>query len=119
MTKTSRTLSLPPHRHHAYRPSRLPLLSPRIDIEEWEAATEVPEEDDLQDLDEGMEDDVDEEMEDDVDEEMEDVPQEDIDDIMYNTEECADHAANDADVSYMTMFAPDLLLTRYNLGHLV
>jgi hypothetical protein len=90
-----------------------------IDIEEWEAATEVPEEDDLQDLDEGMEDDVDEEMEDDVDEEMEDVPQEDIDDIMYNTEECADHAANDADVSYMTMFAPDLLLTRYNLGHLV
>jgi hypothetical protein len=82
-----------------------------IDIEEWEAATEVPELDGLQDLDENLEDDE--------DEEMEDVPQEDIDAIMTNMEETAHHDANGADVSYMTMFAPDLLLTRYDLGHLV
>jgi hypothetical protein len=82
-----------------------------IDIEEWEAATQVPEPGDLQDLDE--------DMEDDEDEEMEDVPQEDIDAIMTNMEETAHHDANEADVSYMTMFAPDLLLTRYDLGHLV
>jgi hypothetical protein len=81
-----------------------------IDVEEW-AVTEVFEQDDLEDLDESMEFDE--------DEEMEEMPQEEIDAIMHDIEETAHHAASIADVSYMTVFAPDLLLTQFNLGHLV
>jgi hypothetical protein len=55
----------------------------------------------------------------DDDEEMEDVDQNEIQAILQNMEDIAHHDANDADVSYMTNFAPDLLLTRHHLDHLI
>jgi hypothetical protein len=55
----------------------------------------------------------------DDDEEMEDVPQEEVQAFMNNMEDIAHHVANETDVTYMTNFAPDLLLSRHHLGHLV
>ncbi|KAH7069616.1 hypothetical protein BKA63DRAFT_86010 [Paraphoma chrysanthemicola] len=79
------------------------------DIEEWSAATEGhKEEDEL-----GIRDDAGE------DEEMDDVQQEEILAIMRNMEENAHHVANEHDMTYMANFAPDLLLSRHHLGHLV
>jgi hypothetical protein len=82
------------------------------DIEEWSASTEeqhgIDEGDDLEDLEDL-----------DGDDEMEDVEQEDIDAIMRNMEAIADHVANEDDVTYMANFAPDLLLSRHHLDHLV
>lgn len=79
------------------------------DIEEWEASTEGGEQEDFGDLE-----DMDLE-----DEEMEDVPQEDFDAIMGYMDDCAHHVANEADVWYLTNFAPDLLLGHHKLGHLM
>ncbi|KAH7070111.1 hypothetical protein FB567DRAFT_220429 [Paraphoma chrysanthemicola] len=79
------------------------------DIEEWSAATDrQKEEEEL-----GIRDDTGE------DEEMDDVQQEDILAIMRNMEENAHHVANKHDISYMANFAPELLLSRHHLGHLV
>lgn len=80
------------------------------DIEEWQAATHESQQEDsgslvIHNLGE--------------DEEMEDVPQEDIQAFMNNLEATAHHRANDADITYMTNFAPDLLLSRHHMGHLV
>jgi hypothetical protein len=54
----------------------------------------------------------------DGDEDMEDVQREEIQAIVRNMNETAHHIANDDDVTYMTNFAPDLLLSRHHLGHL-
>ncbi|KAF1831631.1 hypothetical protein BDW02DRAFT_424820 [Decorospora gaudefroyi] len=78
-----------------------------IDIEELEASTQQPLAEDFDDVE------VDE------DEEMDEVPEEEVDAIMSNMEQAAHHVANEADVTFLTNFAPDLLLTRHNLGHLV
>jgi hypothetical protein len=85
-----------------------------IDIEEWEASTQAADQEEQR-----RHDDMELSEEEDEEEEIEDVSEEDIDAIMGNMEDTAHHIANDADVSYMTNFAPDLLLTRYNLGHSV
>jgi hypothetical protein len=53
------------------------------------------------------------------DEEMEDMGQDDRRVVMQNIEDAAHHVANSDDVTYMTNFAPDLLLSRHHLGHLV
>ncbi|KAI4639547.1 uncharacterized protein J4E78_010874 [Alternaria triticimaculans] len=85
------------------------------DIEEWEASTQAAEQDEPKhpyDIE------IDEDDDDDEDEEMEDISQDDMEAIFGNLEETAHHVANDADISYMTNFAPELLLTRHNLGHL-
>ncbi|KAF2825109.1 hypothetical protein CC86DRAFT_467651 [Ophiobolus disseminans] len=79
------------------------------DDEEW-SAQEIEER--LADKDLGESDDVDE------DEGMEDVQQDDTQAIMQNMNEVAHHVANGDDVTYMTNFAPDLLLSRHHLGHL-
>jgi hypothetical protein len=79
------------------------------DIEEWEAATHVAEQEETHDQ---------ADMEFDEDEEMEEVSQDDMDAIMGNMEETAQHIANDIDMSYMINFAPDLLLRQHNFGHL-
>jgi hypothetical protein len=42
-----------------------------------------------------------------------------MDAIMGNMEDMAQHMANDIDMSYMTNFAPDLLLRQHNLSHLM
>jgi hypothetical protein len=81
------------------------------DIEEWSASTQEEqdnEEDMLEDM-EGL----------DGDDEMEEVSQEESRAFMRNMKEVAHLVANDDDVTYMTNFAPDLLLTRHHLGHLV
>ncbi|EAT79472.2 hypothetical protein SNOG_13145 [Parastagonospora nodorum SN15] len=81
------------------------------DIEEWSAFAQEEQEngeDVLDDL-EGL----------DGDDEMEDVSQEESRAFMRNLKEVAHHIANDEDVTYMTNFAPDLLLSRHHLGHLV
>ncbi len=79
-----------------------------MDIEEWSASTTHDASDELNHLD-----DLDD------DEEMEDVPQEDIRNFMHNLEQVAHHNASEEDLSYMVNFAPDLLLTRHHLSHLV
>ncbi|KAF1911924.1 hypothetical protein BDU57DRAFT_564480 [Ampelomyces quisqualis] len=86
------------------------------DIEEWSACTQEEQEssddemlDDIEDLDNN----------DDEDEDMEDVPNAEFQAIIDNMQEVAHHMANDEDVTYMTNFAPELLLPRHNLGHLV
>jgi len=80
------------------------------DIEEWSASTQESAEDEEQLL--GEMDDMDE------DEEMEDVQDGETQAIMHNMQEAAHHVANGDDVTYMTNFAPDLLLSRHHLGHL-
>ncbi|KAH6865435.1 hypothetical protein BKA58DRAFT_220957 [Alternaria rosae] len=83
------------------------------DIEEWEASTQAADQEKPQhqyDIELGEDEDE--------DEEMEDISQDDMEAIFGNLEETAHHVANDADMSYMTNFAPELLLTRHNLGHL-
>jgi hypothetical protein len=82
------------------------------DIEEWSASTQEdsPEKEAVM---LGEMDDVEE------DEEMEDMRQDDTRAIMQNMEDAASHVANNDDVTYMTNFAPDLLLSRHHLGHLV
>ena len=80
------------------------------DIEDWQASAQEFEHDDLTDI-------QDEDL--DVDEEMEDVPEGDIQALFNNLEETTHHFANEDDVTYMTNFAPDLLLSRHQLGHLV
>ncbi|KAH8711939.1 hypothetical protein GQ44DRAFT_730997 [Phaeosphaeriaceae sp. PMI808] len=80
------------------------------DIEEWSASTQ---EQDQEEEVLGMMDDLD------VDCEMDDMPQEEVQAIMNNIQEVAHHVANTEDVDYMTNFAPDLLLSRHHLGHLV
>jgi len=80
------------------------------DIEEWSAST--------QEAEEGQEDQELGAVDDTGDEEMEGVQQDDIEAIMQNLQEAAHHVANGDDVTYMTNFAPDLLLSRHQLGHL-
>lgn len=86
------------------------------DIEEWQSSTQdfdyidptdSVEMEELGDADDGSQ------------EDMEDVPQEDIDAIMDNMEQAAQHKANEGDVSYMTNYAPDLLLARHQLEYLI
>jgi len=81
------------------------------DIEEWSASTQEEQgnEEDMMDDLEAL----------DADDEMEDVSQEESRAFMRNLKEVAHHIANDEDVTYMTNFAPDLLLSRHHLGHLV
>ncbi|CAO2658360.1 Nn.00g060830.m01.CDS01 [Neocucurbitaria sp. VM-36] len=89
------------------------------DIEEWQASTQDL---DHARLDENSNRNVDLNDDDgdgDADEEMEDVPQDVIEAIIGNMEEMEHHVANEADVTYMANFAPELLLTRHHLGHLV
>ncbi|CAN9090386.1 unnamed protein product [Alternaria alternata] len=81
-----------------------------IDIEEWEASTQAAEESQAQ---------PDMELDEDEDDEMEEVSQDEMDAIMGNMEDMAQHMANDIDMSYMTNFAPDLLLRQHNLSHLM
>ena len=83
------------------------------DIEEWEASTQAAEQDEPK-----HQYDIEIDEDDEEDEEMEDISQDDMEAIFGNLEETAHHVANDADISYMTNFAPELLLTRHNLGHL-
>jgi hypothetical protein len=81
------------------------------DIEEWSNEVELGpggEDENLDDLEEL-----------DEDEEMEDVPQEDFDALAHNQRELAYGMAIDEDITYFTNFAPDLLLSRHKLGHLV
>jgi hypothetical protein len=82
-----------------------------VDIEEWEASTLAIEQEELQDQ-------ADVELDEDEDYEMEEVLQDDMDAIMGNMEDAAQHIANDIDMSYMTNFAPDLLLCQHNLSRL-
>ncbi|KAF1941711.1 hypothetical protein EJ02DRAFT_193705 [Clathrospora elynae] len=83
------------------------------DIEEWQNSTQESEEadsggyEDLEDID------VDEDVE------IEDVPQDFIDALMSGMEKTAHHVAAEADMTYITNFAPDLLLHINHLGHLV
>lgn len=79
------------------------------DIEEWSSSTQKESQDEIL----GAMDDIDD------DTDMEDIQQEDIQLVMQNMEDTAHHFANDADISYMTNFAPELLLTRHHLGHLI
>lgn len=81
------------------------------DIEEWSASTQEEQgnEEDMMDDLEAL----------DADDEMEDVSQEESRAFMRNLKEVAHHIATDEDVTYMTNFAPDLLLSRHHLGHLV
>jgi hypothetical protein len=80
------------------------------DIEEWSACTQ----------DDADDDELMDEMDDlDEDEEMEDVPQDVMQAYIDNMADVAHHVANEGDVTYMTNFAPDLLLSRHHLGHLV
>jgi hypothetical protein len=79
------------------------------DIEEWSVSTQADEQDsssfgEMDDLD--------------GDDEMEGIEQDEVHGIMHNLEEAAYDAANEDDVTYMTNFAPDLLLSRHHLGHL-
>jgi hypothetical protein len=53
------------------------------------------------------------------DEEMNDVDQEDFEAIVHNLEDIAHHMANNETVTYMTNFAPDLLLSRHQLIHVM
>ncbi|KNG50948.1 hypothetical protein TW65_71777 [Stemphylium lycopersici] len=70
-----------------------------IDIEEWEASTEIIEENSSE-YEEMETDDGDDEEE----EDLEDVQQEDIDAIMSNMEETAHHIANEADITYCVLY---------------
>jgi hypothetical protein len=90
------------------RPSAAGFFSEE-DIEEWSACTQEDQDDELMD-----------DMEDlDVDEEMEEVPQDVMQAYIDNMQDVAHHVANEGDVTYMTNFAPDLLLSRHHLDHLV
>jgi hypothetical protein len=82
-----------------------------IDIEEWEASTQA--------ADEESQAQPDMELDEDDDDEMEEVSQDEMDAIMGSMEDMAQHMANDIDMSYMTNFAPDLLLRQHNLSHLM
>lgn len=82
------------------------------DIEEWSAST--------QEDSTGTKPEMLGEMDDaDGDDDMEDIQQDDIQVIMHNMEEATHHFANSDDVTYMTNFAPNLLLSRHHLSHLV
>lgn len=80
------------------------------DIEEWQASTQEHDYSNTQE--ETHPEDID-------DIEMEDVPQVDVEAIMDNLERTAQHIANEQDITYMTNYAPDLLLSRHQLGHLI
>ncbi|CAI9632559.1 unnamed protein product [Alternaria burnsii] len=82
-----------------------------IDIEEWEASTQA--------ADEELQAQPDMELDEDDDDEMEEVSQDEMDAIIGNMEDMAQHMANAIDMSYMTNFAPDLLLRQHNLSHLM
>ncbi|RMZ68382.1 hypothetical protein GMOD_00010014 [Pyrenophora seminiperda CCB06] len=70
-------------------------------------------------LDDGEGMDLDDHDNEEDDEEMEELEAEEMDAIFGNMEEIADHSANEADLSYMTNFAPELLLQHHHLGHLL
>jgi hypothetical protein len=84
-----------------------------IDIEEWEASTQAADEESQAQPDMELDEDEDD------DDEMEEVSHDEMDAIMGNMEDMAQHMANDIDMSYMTNFAPDLLLRQHNLSHLM
>lgn len=91
------------------------------DIEEWEAMTQdfdhqQPDPSKSEDMDMGFNFDSDMD-EDDV--ELEHVAYEDLEAILGNMEDVAHHMANEADITYMTNFAPELLLSRHQLDHLM
>lgn len=85
------------------------------DIEEWSACTQ----EEQGPSDDQMSDDAENFDTDDEDEDMEDVPNAEFQAIIDNMQEVAHHMANEEDITYMTNFAPELLLPRHNLGHLV
>lgn len=90
------------------------------DVEEWEAMTQdfdqqQPGPSDSEDMDTGY--DFDSAIDED-DEELEDVTQEDFEAMLDNMEDVA-HLANEADITYMTNFAPELLLSRHQLNHVM
>jgi hypothetical protein len=80
------------------------------DIEGWSGVEEqgTGDEDNMDDLDDL-----------DVDEEMEDVDQDDLQALVHNQQEIAHRMANESDIIYGINFAPDWLLYRHNMGHLV
>jgi hypothetical protein len=85
------------------------------DIEEWSACTqETQGSSDAQMLDDAEDFANDDEVED-----MEDDPNAEFQAIIDNMQEVAHHMANEEDITYMTNFAPELLLPRHSLGHLV
>lgn len=77
------------------------------DIDEWSASTQ-------EDFKMG-----DEDVDMDLEDELEDVPQDDVDAFMRNMDEVAHHKANALDIEYLTNFAPELLLNRAQLSHLI
>ncbi|KAJ4376363.1 hypothetical protein N0V83_001646 [Neocucurbitaria cava] len=96
------------------------------DIEQWQAsATQEASQEEVSgdaDADEDEEDSGsdggDDDDDDNGDEEMEDVAPEEFEAFVDNLEEMAHHVANEEDVTYMTNFAPEMLLARWHLGHL-
>lgn len=105
------------------------------DIEEWESATSdfhydgadhIMDMDDLYVNDDGMDDDDEEEEvngggdnEEDVLATLEPVPQDEFEDIIDNLKQVAHHRANEEDITYLANYAPDLLLARHQLAHLI
>ncbi|KAL6710319.1 hypothetical protein ACN47E_009265 [Coniothyrium glycines] len=83
------------------------------DIEDWQCSTQ-----DFDGSDTGDTIEMDD-LDDSVDEDMEDIPVEDVKAIIHNLEQAAHDKACADDVTYLTNFAPDLLLARHQLGHLV
>jgi hypothetical protein len=84
------------------------------DIQEWEASTESHKQEDTFQLEDmGAEDDLGD------GEELGNLSEEDFDAVMGNMEDVAYPNANEDDITYMTNFAPELLLARHHLGHLV
>ena len=92
------------------------------DIEEWEATTQdfgqqqQLDSSDLEDMDMGynFDDAMDEE-----DAEIDNMEQEDFEAMLGNMEDVAHHIGNEADITYMANFAPELLIARHQLGHVI
>lgn len=83
------------------------------ELEEWATSGE----DDGQEESSQPEDmDVDDEE---LDEELDDMSNDGFDTIMGNMDDVAHHIANEADITYLVNFAPDLLLAGHNLDHLM
>ncbi|KAH7381446.1 hypothetical protein DE146DRAFT_624441 [Phaeosphaeria sp. MPI-PUGE-AT-0046c] len=79
-------------------------------------------EDDIEEWSNNTQDDVnmgEEDFEMDLDDELEDVPQDDVNAFMRNMDEVAHHKANELDIEYLTNFAPNLLLSRAQLSHII
>lgn len=77
-------------------------------------------ENDIEDWSSSKDDDfsTDDDFDMDLDEELEDVPKDDVDAFMRNMDEVAQHKANEMDIEFLINFAPDLLLSKAQLGRL-